>query len=262
MPATLRVATFLSPAMRPVYAAIAARLGHAVGMTATLVDGTDFDQFAAGSADVGFICGLPYVALRDAPAQSVELLAAPVLRQPRYGDQPVYFSDVVVRCDSRFQSFADLRGSTWAYNDPHSHSGYGVVRWKLAISGGTHGFFGKVIASGAHWRSLRMVAAGEADAAAIDTHVLAIELEQEPALAGQVRVIDTLGPSPIQPVVAARRLPPRLKAELRTALLRLSDDEAMRDALRYGHIARFVAVTDAHYDPIRLMLAAGRAVTW
>src|SRR5262245_36779470 len=61
-----------------------------------------------GRAQVGFICGLPYIH----KAERLELLAAPVMRAPRYGGRPVYFSDVVVRGDSRFRSFADLRGAT------------------------------------------------------------------------------------------------------------------------------------------------------
>ena len=52
-----------------------------------------------------------------------------------------------------------------------------------------------------------MVAAGEVDAAAIDSQVLAIELRDHPALAAELRVIEVLGPSTIQPVVAARHLP-------------------------------------------------------
>jgi len=57
----------------------------------------------------------------------VELLAAPVLEGERYRDQPIYFSDVIVARRNPARSFADLRGASWSYNDPDSHSGYGVV---------------------------------------------------------------------------------------------------------------------------------------
>ncbi len=66
---------------------------------------------------------------------AIDLLAAPVMAAERYQGQPVYYSDIVVHHASRFQTFADLRNATWAYNEPHSHSGYHVVRFHLAQTG-------------------------------------------------------------------------------------------------------------------------------
>ena len=97
------------------------------------------------------------------------------------------------------------------------------------------------------------------DASAIDSQVLALMLRDYPELADRLRVIDTLGPSTIQPVVAARRLPESLKVELRDALLGLADDPAARPHLDRGFIERFVAVSDADYDDVRAMLAACEA---
>ena len=67
-------------------------------------------------------------------------------------------------------------------------------------------------------------------------------------------MIDSLGPSPIQPVVAASRLPRPLKDELATALIGLHRDPAMRPALAYGFVKRLDPVVDSDYDPIRRML--------
>jgi ABC-type phosphate/phosphonate transport system substrate-binding protein len=122
--------------------------------------------------------------------------------------------------------------------------------------GEVRGYFGKVIEAGSHQRSIRLVCAGEVDASAIDSQVLAIELRDHPELAHQLRVIDALGPSTIQPVVVARHVPDRLKADLRTLLLRLADDPAARQRLAHGFVQRFVPVTDSDYDDIRVMLAA------
>ncbi|MCC6417387.1 MAG: PhnD/SsuA/transferrin family substrate-binding protein, partial [Gemmataceae bacterium] len=186
----------------------------------------------------------------------IEPLAAPVLQGERYAGRPVYFSDVVVRRDSPFQSFADLRGRSWSYNEPRSHSGYGVTRYWLVRLGETRGFFGRVLEAGWHERSLRLVAAGEVDASAIDSQVLAVALRDHPELAERLRVLATLGPSTIQPVVAARRLPEALKEDLRAVLLELGEDEESRRQLAHGFIDRFAPVDDADYDDIRAMLAA------
>ena len=82
--------------------------------------------------------------------------------------------------------------------------------------GETRGFFSQVVEAGFHQRAMRMVATGEVDAAAIDSQVLAIELRDHPNLAQELRVIGALGPSTIQPVVAARHLPGDVKVAMRS----------------------------------------------
>ena len=100
------------------------------------------------------------------------------------------------------------------------------------------------------------------DAAAIDSQVLAIELRDHPQLAARLRVIDTFGPSTIQPVVAASRLPEPLKDQVRELLVGLADDPSARPVLDYGFIDRFTPVGDAAYDDIRAMLATIEAAGW
>ncbi|HET6260981.1 MAG TPA: PhnD/SsuA/transferrin family substrate-binding protein [Chloroflexia bacterium] len=252
----LRFSTFLAPSIRPVYEAVAGYVGRELGCDTVLVEGRSFGEFAEGACDIGFICGLPYVQLAAQDAPPVELLAAPVLQGERYGGRPIYFSDVIVRSDAPFHSFADLRGRSWSYNDPDSHSGYGVTRYHLVRLGETRGYFGSVVAAGFHQESIRMVREGEIDASAIDSQVLAVAMRDDAELARQVRVIGRLGPSSIQRVVAARTLPDSLKADEQAAILRMhTDAEALR-GLSHGLVERFVPVADADYDDIREMLAA------
>jgi len=250
------VATFLAPNMFPVYEFIVEHIGLTLGLSADLTVGTSFDQFASGELDAGFICGLPYVQLARLNPPPVELLAAPVLTGERYAGRPVYFSDVIVRRGDAARRFHDLRGRSWAYNDPDSHSGYNLTRHTLVQMGETREFFGRVVAAGSHQRALRMVATGEVDASAIDSQVLAVELRDHPELADAVQVIETLGPSTIQPLVAAKRLPAALKSELREVVTAMHRDGLAREMLANGFVERFVPVADADYDDIRRMLAA------
>ncbi|HKT37461.1 MAG TPA: PhnD/SsuA/transferrin family substrate-binding protein [Ktedonobacterales bacterium] len=251
----IRFATYLAPNMYRVYQCVADYAGRQLGYRTELVVGESFAAFASGEVDVGFICGLPYVQLtRNSPAP-IELLAAPVLQGERYHDQPIYFSDVIVRRDSPYHVFADLRGCRWAYNDPNSHSGYNVTRYTLVRLGETRGFFGRVVEAGFHQEALRMVADGRVDASAIDSQVLAVELRDHPDLAGRVRIIDTLGPATIQPVAAARHVSATLKDDLRAVLCAIGDDPASRDALDYGFVARFIPIADTDYDDIRMMVS-------
>jgi phosphonate transport system substrate-binding protein len=223
-----------------------------LGLRAQLFVGDSYEQLFE-EADVAFICGLAYLEVQRNATSPVEPIAAPVLRGDRYQDKPIYFSDVIVRRDSSFKSFADLRGCRWAFNEPYSHSGYGITRYHLVRLGETNGFFGQVVEAGWHERSIRLVASGEVDAAAIDSQVLAVELRDNPEFATQVRVIETLGPSTIQPVVVARRLPEGLKAALRDVIVGLGDTNGAEPHLQRGLVQRFVPIGDEDYEDLRQM---------
>ena len=255
----IRFATFLAPQLYSTYEHIARYVGGKVGYPADLTVGRSFEDFGAGHVDVGFICGLPYVRLADGPASAVELLAAPVLQGERYRQRPVYFSDVIVRSDSPYTCFDDLGGCTWAYNEATSHSGYNLVCSSLLERGKTLHYFGTMVKSGSHSRSLQLVLEGRADAAAIDSHVLDVALAQNKELALQLRVVTMLGPSSIPPVVVARSLDPDLKCRMREALLTMHDDPDMARALHEGSIDHFVAVTDSDYNDIRGIYARTQA---
>jgi phosphonate transport system substrate-binding protein len=255
----IRFATFLAPQLYGTYEHIARYVGGKVECPAELTVGQSFEDFGAERVDVGFICGLPYVRMADTPASPVELLAAPVLMGERYRQKPVYFSDVIVRSDSPYTCFDDLSGCTWAYNEVTSHSGYNLVCSSLLERGKTVHYFGTMVKSGSHSRSLQFVLEGRADATAIDSHVLDVVLAQNKDLARQLRVVAMLGPSSIPPVVVARSLDPDLKCRLREALLTMHDDPGMARVLHEGRIDHFVAVTDAGYNDIRTIFARTQA---
>ncbi len=250
----MRVATFLAPSVFPVYKFITEHLGRRLGIATELVVGESFGQFARGELDAGFICGLPYVQLADQRPSPVELLAAPVLLGERYGGQPVYFSDVIVHAQSPYRSFAELRGASWSFNDPDSHSGYGLTRYTLTSMGETRGFFGRVLQADFHQESIRLVHRRKIDASAIDSQVLELAMREQPELRRELRVIDTLGPSTIQPVVAATHLPASLRAEMSQALIEMAACPHAAEHLAEGLFERFVPVSDATYDDIRRML--------
>jgi phosphonate transport system substrate-binding protein len=203
--------------------------------------------------DVGFLCGLAYVELWRRNSLALEPLAAPVLRGQRYADKPIYFSDVIVRRDSSLHSFADLRGCSWAFNERFSQSGYGITRYYLARLGERNSYFSKIVESGSHQASIRLVCSGAVHASAIDSQLLAVTLRDQRELAGQLRIIASLGPSIIQPVVASRHIPESTRSELRAALLEMEKDPTARKMLSAAFVKRWVPVNAASYDHIRRM---------
>lgn len=251
---TIRFANFLSPLLQETYEYIASYVGTCVGRPTVLKVGQSFWEFSAGKVDVGFICGLMYVRMADWFDCCVEPLAAPVLCGERYQKKPIYFSDVIVHRDSPYASFGDLKGCVWAYNEFVSHSGYNLVCYSLLERGERLPFFGKMIKSGSHLNSLRMVIDEQADTAAIDSHVLDVLLQRDPRLATQIRVIDVLGPSAIPPVVVAKKADAKLKCQLQEALITMHHDDHALSQLHKGSIERFVPITIEHYQNMRDML--------
>jgi phosphonate transport system substrate-binding protein len=259
---TLRFANFLSPILQSTYEQIAHHAGQTLGLPATLHTGQSLDEFTNGQADAGFLCGLLYVRMRQWADCPVELLAAPVLLADRYEDRPIYFSDVIVHRDSPYTSFDDLQGCTWAYNEATSHSGCNLVCYGLLKRHKSPHYFGQRVKSGSHLTSLQMIIDGQADATAIDSHVLDVMLQRNPALAAQLRVVAMLGPSAMPPVVVAKRLDAELKDRLRAALVEMHHDPSPAHDLQQGLIRRLVPVADEHYNDIRHMLATVQAVTF
>ncbi|MDB5867466.1 MAG: transporter, phosphonate, periplasmic substrate-binding protein [Betaproteobacteria bacterium] len=245
--------------------AIAGYIGATLAIETRFVDGLPWQArealLDAGEIQLCWICGLPYVWKADAPDSSITLCAVPVMRRARYEAKPVYFSDVVVRRDSAYESFADLRGASWAFNEPRSHSGYNVVRHHLSQLGETSGYFGSSVESGAHQESLRMIIRGEIDASAIDSTVLETELHRFAHLQSEIRIIDTLGPSPMPPWVMHRSVAPELRAAVAGALLGMHRDSRGRAILDQWGISHFCGASDSHYDPIREMSRQAQAVS-
>ena len=217
-------------------------------------------QVFTGQIQIGWICGYPSVQKADVPNPQLELLAVPLMAGRRSTNWPIYFSDVVVRRDSSFFQFSDLRGALWAYNEIGSQSGYHITRYKLAQMGENGNFFGEVIESGAHERSLQLILSGEIDSAPIDSTVLETELRRDPTLAAQIRIIDTLGPSPIPPWVIHKSVPVLLRQEVRLLLTQMHLNPVGRAILASAQQLRFDTAVDADYDPIRNMLHQAQAV--
>ncbi len=219
-------------------------------------------QIDAGEVSVGWMCGLPYVTRAAQPAANIKLLAAPVMAGKRYGAQPCYFSDMVVHQDSPFQQFADLRGATWAYNDPGSHSGYNIIRTTLASMGANGRFLGQAFCSGGHMKSLAMILQRKVDMAALDSTVLDWAWQTQPDIRRHLRIIASLGPSPIPPLVIHKSVPSVLAERIHHLLLTMQETAVGRVVLASGGLLRFTAVTDADYDPIRDMVTRAQEVTF
>lgn len=251
-PSKLQLVSYLAPNMFWFYEAVGAYIGRVLGVEIQIVQSQyeplEDPLMLQDQLDLAFICGLPFVQLNRTTSGQLTALVAPVMQARRYQNCPVYFSDLIVNAKSDLRTFDQLRGKTLCYNDPGSNSGYNLLRYRLMESTSPHNFFGKVIQSGSHQRSIKLVVEGLADCSAIDSTVLEQELRDAPELSQHLRVIESIGPCPMPPVVAAQRLGSELINSLKSALCQ--PDDQLRFAMEKAQIQRYIAVQSEDYAPI------------
>lgn len=239
----------------PACSAVADYVSERLQVRAEFVDDISWRErerlLNSGEIHVGWICGLLYAWMVSQPRCSLKLLAAPLVSGDRYLGRPVYYSDVIVHRRSQVRTFDQLRGASFAFNESNSYSGFQVVRWHLSMLGECDGYFDNLVETGAHSASLKLVLNRKVGATAIDSTFLEWELRRDPSLEAQIRVVETIGPSPVPPWVVSREVPRELRAKLRELLLQMQSDQAGRRLLSRGGLSGFVAADDRDYDPIR-----------
>ena len=243
----LRFVSYLAPNMFWFYEAVGVYLGRVLGVETQIVqsqfDPSEDPVMRQDQLDIAFICGLPFAQLNR--SGQLQALVAPVMQASRYQDRPVYFSDIIVNADSSLMTFDDLADKILCYNDLGSNSGYNLVRQRLIQGKHPSSFFSKVIQSGSHQSSIRLVVDGLADCSAIDSTVLEQELRNSPELSNYLRVVESIGPCPIPPIVAARRLGSKFINELQSKLSQ--PDTELQAAMNQAQIRRYVAVQSEGY---------------
>lgn len=211
-------------------------------------------RLRSGVVDVGWICGLLYVWMRqDTP--DLEPIVAPIMLGGHHRQQPIYFSDVIVHCDSPVGSLDELGGATWAYNEQASFSGFHNLRHALTQMERDVHFLGTGTQAGSHLRAIEMVCSKGVDFAAIDSTALQMVLAQQPMLCTQIRTIASIGPDPMPPFVVAPACDLATRECLATILLAMHEGVAGRKLLNRWQVARFAPVNDDYYDRIREKMA-------
>ncbi|MDT8441154.1 MAG: phosphate/phosphite/phosphonate ABC transporter substrate-binding protein [Desulfuromonadales bacterium] len=204
------------------------------------------DLLAGGGLDLAFVCGGPYV---EGKADfDLQLLVVPETPD----GETVYYAYLIVPASSPARSLDDLRGRRFAFTDPQSNTGRLVPTYMLSRHGETpEEFFGELIYTYAHDKSIQAVAAGKVDGAAVDSLIFDYLVAINPEIAGQVRILERSQPYGIPPVVVRPGLPEPLRERLRELLLDMHNDPEGKTILAGMMIERFVTGDDADYDGIR-----------
>ena len=201
-------------------------------------------------ADPGLVfaqaCGYD---ITHAFAGRLRVVATPVYAAPG-AEGPAYASVLIVGEDAPAAGLGDLAGAVCAINGWGSHSGMNALRAAVAPLQRGGRFFARVRVSGSHLASVAMVAAGEADVAAIDCVTHALLARHRPGALAGTRVLGWSARAPGLPFVtradeSAATIAP-LRAALRAAIAEPRLAPA-RDALL---LAGVTVLPDDAYDRI------------
>ena len=155
-----------------------------------------------------------------------------------------YRSRLIVRADEPAEHLGGLRGRRAAINERQSNSGMNLFRAAVAPLARGAPFFAEVIETGSHAGSLRAVAEGRADVAAIDAVSFVHIVCGEPSLAMRVRTLGWTDPSPGLPFVTSIATPRGIVRLLRIVLgevARSAELQPARDTLLLEGIERLPA---------------------
>lgn len=198
--------------------------------------------WARDDLGAAFMCGFPFAMAATKP----RLLAAPVPSPARYADAPRYCTDLVVRANSRFATFADTFGGRIGWTVDHSQSGYSAVR---------HHLLGLPQARFSTWvgplvtprRVIESVLKDEIDVGPLDSYVHDLLRRHDPETTAKLRVVASTEMTPIPLLVASPAADTEAVGRLRTALLGCHTAPELVATLDILLLSRFVVVDPADY---------------
>jgi len=246
------VAAMISPkTTKQYYDDLLRAVGDAVGRRVVFLQRKTYaevnDLVERKEVDVAFVCSGPYVSGHK--QFGMEILVVPVVNGGK-----VYHSYILAHRDSPITRLDDFKGKSFAFTDPKSNTGYLVPQYMLFQRGNTPGgFFGGTSYTYSHDNSIKAVAEGVADGAAVDNLIWEFFNATDPTYTSRTKIVEKSPPYGIPPVVVHPELDPDLKRQLRAAFLSLHAQTEAAGILKRLHIDRFEEGDDATYRSVREM---------
>lgn len=194
--------------------------------------------------DFAFICSGAYVdALTEFP---VEILAVPVV-----DGEALYQAYIIVNKDAPYKTFEDLRGKSFAFTDPLSHTGYFYVKHLLLKMGTSEEeFFSRTIFTYAHDYSIQAVSRSIVDGASVDGLIYDYLKSTKPHLVENTKIIQKSEKFGIPPIVTHRETDPLLKARIKKILLNMHLDSTGVKILKGLHVDYFTEPDPDDYKTV------------
>jgi ABC-type phosphate/phosphonate transport system substrate-binding protein len=191
-----------------------------------------------------FMCGLPYARSVPRPA----IVAAPVPSPPDFQGQPQYWSELVVRADSRFHLIQDTFGHRIALTAMDSQSGCLAALYYLMAAGAKGSLYREVIEPRVTpLGAMTAVVEGLADVAPIDSYAFSLAQQYMPELTSQLRTVARTSPTAIPPIVSSGPVQPSLES----AFLEAHKNTSMAPLMADLQLERFVRPDLEAYDVLK-----------
>jgi len=207
------------------------------------------DLLAQGAVDFAFICSGAYIEAKK--QNSIDLLVAPVI-----DGKVSYKAYIISNKNSNDRSLPDLRGHSFAYSDPLSHTGYNYPLKRIRDLGADPSeYFRKTVFTYGHDLSIQMVNRGIIDGAAVHGLILEYLMKFDPEKTENIRIIEESEPYGIPPVVTPKKLDARRYKLYKNIFLHLHEDPIGKQILKKINIEKYTVVQDKNYDSVRRIKA-------
>ena len=198
-------------------------------------------------------CSLPYVGFLEG---SVRIFAVPQYSVSGCGEA-TYRSVILVQGNLPGEDLSEFAGATVAVNGPHSQSGHTTLMMELERRGLPIPFFDRALISGSHSASIRLLAEGAADIAAIDCVSFAhFQRDGGPDVA-RVRVIGQTPAAPAPPYITSCSREPSIDAILYESLCETIADPKARHAREALFLDGVVAPNEVIHAGMEAVRSAG-----
>lgn len=191
-----------------------------------------------------FMCGLPYSLATPQP----ELVVAPVPSPAEYGGRACYWSDIVVRADSPFQTIEQTFGHRLALTTPESQSGYTALLHALMPYAGSTPLYREIIEPRfTPMGALTAVIEGKAEVAPLDSYAFALLSKYAPELTTRTRTILRTEPTAVPLLVSSGPAPAAVTGAFLAARANKSTAALMDQLL----LDRFARPERSAYDDLK-----------
>ncbi|MBM7570664.1 phosphate/phosphite/phosphonate ABC transporter substrate-binding protein [Aquibacillus albus] len=207
------------------------------------------EAMGTNEVHIGFIPAFGYVLANQ--EHGVEV----ILKSERYGSG-TYVAQYLVRADSGIESLADMEGTTWAYGDPTSTSGYlfpaAQIMDEFGVDNPEADFFGDSVQTGGHDNSAIAVYNGEADVATTFDDVRTGLEEEYPDIMDVLKVVGYTEEIPNDTISVTKELDDELVQDIKDTFLAFNEDEEMIQIMNevYNWDA-IIEAEDSEYDVVR-----------
>lgn len=234
------VAAMISPKKTfDTYKDLISYIGKKIGKPVVLKQQKSYEEcnemLKKGEVQAAFVCTGPYITGKK--EGWIELVALPVVN-----GEPFYKAYIIANKDSKFNSFLDLKGKSFAFTDPLSNTGRMVPAYMLSrMNYSPESFFSKVIYTKSHDRSIELVADGIIDGASVDSLIYDFYKSKEPnGPVGKTKIIAQSDKYGIPPIVVSKSTPPDITIKIRNVLLSMHNDQEGQVILKGLNIDKFI----------------------